>query len=126
MGQRAIGLRTRDPNSSNCLRPNPESTMRVSVQAIGVNPVDWKMRSSGPLRLAARLVGQAPQWWWGRFHGVADSVGSQGDASCPGIEWSGTPISRMDNAALCRHRPRPWTRLPGPDSVDIAISQEHR
>lgn len=31
--------------------------VRVSVRAIGVNPVDWKMRSGGPLRLAHRFVG---------------------------------------------------------------------
>jgi len=30
--------------------------VRVAVHAIGVNPVDWKMRSGGPLRLAARLI----------------------------------------------------------------------
>ncbi len=31
--------------------------VRVHVRAIGVNPVDWKMRSGGPLRLAYRFVG---------------------------------------------------------------------
>ena len=37
--------------------PTPEpraGELRVRVQAIGVNPVDWKMRARGPLRLAAR------------------------------------------------------------------------
>ncbi|MEB3969980.1 hypothetical protein OSH93_22645 [Mycobacterium ulcerans] len=29
--------------------PEPQAgEVRVQVQAIGVNPVDWKMRSSGP------------------------------------------------------------------------------
>src|SRR5947199_989284 len=39
--------------------PTPEPgrrEVRVAVHAIGVNPVDWKMRSGGPLRLAARLI----------------------------------------------------------------------
>ena len=31
--------------------------VRVAVRAIGVNPVDWKMRSGGPLRLAHRFIG---------------------------------------------------------------------
>ncbi|MBI2389174.1 MAG: NAD(P)-dependent alcohol dehydrogenase [Deltaproteobacteria bacterium] len=31
--------------------------VRVAVRAIGVNPVDWKMRSGGPLRLAHRILG---------------------------------------------------------------------
>ena len=31
--------------------------VRVRVHAVGVNPVDWKMRSGGPLRLAHRFVG---------------------------------------------------------------------
>ena len=34
--------------------PTPEpDQLRIAVKAIGVNPVDWKMRESGPLRLAA-------------------------------------------------------------------------
>lgn len=39
--------------------PTPEPgrhDVRVAVHAIGVNPVDWKMRSGGPLRMAARLI----------------------------------------------------------------------
>ncbi len=31
--------------------------VRVRVRAAGVNPVDWKMRSGGPLRFAHRFVG---------------------------------------------------------------------
>jgi len=34
--------------------------VRVAVKFAGVNPVDWKMRSQGPLRLAARLIGPPP------------------------------------------------------------------
>lgn len=31
--------------------------VRVAVQAVGVNPVDWKMREGGPLRMVQRLTG---------------------------------------------------------------------
>ncbi len=31
--------------------------VRVRVRAVGVNPVDWKMRAGGPLRFAHRFVG---------------------------------------------------------------------
>lgn len=48
----------------------------VQVQAIGVNPVDWKMRTRGPLRLAARLVGPRPPVVFGvDFAGVVTAVG---------------------------------------------------
>ena len=39
--------------------PGPHDVV-VRVKACGVNPVDWKMRSFGPLRLAARLIGPPP------------------------------------------------------------------
>ncbi|NUO53149.1 MAG: hypothetical protein HOV80_30235, partial [Polyangiaceae bacterium] len=35
--------------------------VRVRVAAVGVNPVDWKMRSGGPLRFAHRFVGPSGQ-----------------------------------------------------------------
>lgn len=38
-------------------RPLGPREVRVRVRAIGVNPVDWKMRSGGALRLAYRFVG---------------------------------------------------------------------
>ncbi len=60
--------------------PTPEPKkreLRVAVKAIGVNPVDWKMRSSGPLRLAARLLGPKPPVVVGvDFAGVVEAVGS--------------------------------------------------
>jgi len=50
--------------------------LRVAVKAIGVNPVDWKMRESGPLRLAARLLGPPPPVVIGvDFAGIVDAVG---------------------------------------------------
>ena len=60
--------------------PTPEpkaDQVRVAVRAIGVNPVDWKMRESGPLRLAARIIGAPPPVVVGvDFAGVVDAVGS--------------------------------------------------
>jgi NADPH:quinone reductase-like Zn-dependent oxidoreductase len=61
--------------------PTPEpraEQVRVAVKAIGVNPVDWKMRESGPLRLAARLLAPPPPVVVGvDFAGVVDAVGSR-------------------------------------------------
>src|SRR5204862_7713166 len=66
--------------------PTPEPNkgeVRVKVQAIGVNPVDWKMRSSGPLRLAARVLGPKPPVVVGvDFAGVVEAVG-------PGVTRAG-------------------------------------
>jgi NADPH:quinone reductase-like Zn-dependent oxidoreductase len=60
--------------------PTPEpraDELRVAVKAVGVNPVDWKMRERGPLRLAARLLGPPPPVVVGvDFAGVVDAVGS--------------------------------------------------
>lgn len=38
-------------------RPLRPGELRVRVRAIGVNPVDWKMRAGGPLGTAQRLIG---------------------------------------------------------------------
>ena len=61
--------------------PTPEpraDEVRVAVQAIGVNPVDWKMREKGPLRLAARLIGPPPPVVVGvDFAGVVEAVGAK-------------------------------------------------
>lgn len=60
--------------------PTPEprkGEVRVAVRAIGVNPVDWKMRSAGPLRLAARLLGPPLPFVPGiDFAGVVDALGA--------------------------------------------------
>jgi NADPH:quinone reductase-like Zn-dependent oxidoreductase len=54
------------------------SELRVAVKAVGVNPVDWKMREGGPLRLAARLLGPPPPVVVGvDFAGVVDAVGAR-------------------------------------------------
>lgn len=59
--------------------PTPrDDEVRVRVKTIGVNPVDWKMRSQGPLRLAARAIGpKAPVVVGVDFMGVVDAVGAR-------------------------------------------------
>ncbi len=78
--------------------PTPEpkdNELRVVVKAIGVNPVDWKMRTLGPLRMAARLIGPPPPIAVGvDFAGVVDAVGRDikgvkvGDAVVGGTDFS--------------------------------------
>jgi len=75
-------------------QPKPDE-VRVAVRAIGVNPVDWKMRTRGPLRLAARLVGPPPPVVVGvDFAGVVEAVGTAvstvkvGDAVVGGTDFS--------------------------------------
>lgn len=78
--------------------PTPEpraNEVRVAVRAIGVNPVDWKMRQRGPLRLAARLIGPRPPVIFGvDFAGVVEAVGAKvtsvkvGDPVVGGTDFS--------------------------------------
>jgi NADPH:quinone reductase-like Zn-dependent oxidoreductase len=61
--ERTVTVATsRSPSEPLALRELPAKALRagdvrVRVAAIGVNPVDWKMRSGGPLRFAHRFVG---------------------------------------------------------------------
>src|SRR4051794_41015926 len=63
--------------------PEPRAReVRVAVHAIGVNPVDWKMRKSGPLRLAARFLRlfrgpRGPIILGVDFAGVVEAVGEK-------------------------------------------------
>ncbi len=65
--------------------PTPEPRareVRVAVHAIGVNPVDWKMRQQGPLRLAARAIRpfrgpRGPVILGVDFAGVVEAVGAK-------------------------------------------------
>jgi NADPH:quinone reductase-like Zn-dependent oxidoreductase len=97
----------------------------VRVQAAGVNPVDWKMRTFGPLRLAARILGPKPPVVVGvDFAGVVEAVGEgvtravAGDRVVGGTDFSrgqrgsyaDTVLVRQDQ--LCRV----------PESVDIAVA----
>lgn len=74
--------------------PRPDQ-LRVRVRAIGVNPVDWKMRQRGPLRLAARVLAPPPPIVFGvDFAGIVDAVGAKiqgvkvGDAVVGGTDFS--------------------------------------
>ena len=54
--------------------------VRVRVAAVGVNPVDWKMRSGGPLRFAHRFVGPSGQLVVGvDFSGEVVEKGAEAD-----------------------------------------------
>ncbi len=63
--------------------PTPEprkNEVRVAIKAIGVNPVDWKMRSGGPIRTIVRLIRpvrgpRGPIILGVDFAGVIDAVG---------------------------------------------------
>jgi NADPH:quinone reductase-like Zn-dependent oxidoreductase len=65
--------------------PTPEpraDEVRVAVHAVGVNPVDWKMREGGPLRLAARFTRtfrgpRGPVILGVDFAGVVEAVGAK-------------------------------------------------
>lgn len=64
--------------------PTPEPgrhDVRVAVHAIGVNPVDWKMRSKGPIRMIARAIRpfrgpRGPIILGVDFAGVVEAVGA--------------------------------------------------
>jgi len=97
----------------------------VRVQAIGVNPVDWKMRSSGPLRLAARLLGPKPPVVVGvDFAGVVSAVGPGVTRAAPGDRVVGgtnfTRGQRGSYADTVLVREDQLCRIP--DSVDIAVA----
>src|SRR5450432_1873147 len=80
--------------------PEPRKhEVRVAVHAIGVNPVDWKMMSGGPLRLAMRVVRlfrgpRGPIILGVDFAGVIEAVGSAvtdlavGQRVCGGTNFS--------------------------------------
>lgn len=106
--------------------PQPHKhEVRVSVQAIGVNPVDWKMRSYGPLRLAARLLGPKPPVVVGvDFAGVVDAVGPEVTRVAPGDRVvGGTDFTRGQRGSYADTvlvREDQLCRVP--EAVDIAVA----
>ncbi len=80
--------------------PEPRGRdVRVAVHAIGVNPVDWKMRSGGPLRVAARVIRtfrgpRGPIILGVDFAGVIDAVGPDADLAVGQRVVGGTNFSR--------------------------------
>lgn len=105
--------------------PTPEpgaNEVRVAVRAIGVNPVDWKMREHGPLRLAARLIGAPPPVVVGvDFTGVVDAVGpavagvAVGDRVVGGTDFSRRQRGSYADTVFVR----PDQICPLPDSLDF-------
>jgi NADPH:quinone reductase-like Zn-dependent oxidoreductase len=108
--------------------PTPEpgkGEVLVRVQGIGVNPVDWKMRTSGPLRLAARVLGPKPPVVVGvDFAGVVDAVGPGVTRTKPGDRVvGGTDFSRGQRGSYADTvlvRQDQLCRIP--DSVDITAA----
>lgn len=108
--------------------PTPEpkrGEVRVSVRAIGVNPVDWKMRSLGPLRAAARVLGPPPPVVVGvDFAGVVDAVGEGVSAFSPGDRVAGgTDFSRRQRGSYADTvvvRPDQICRVP--DAVELEVA----
>ena len=69
--------------------------VRVQVRAIGVNPVDWKMRSGGPLRFAHRFVGPSGPLVVGvDFAGEVVEAGPSADLALGARVVGGTDFSR--------------------------------
>ena len=70
--------------------------LRVRVRAVGVNPVDWKMREGGPLHLAYRLLGPRGPFVTGvDFAGEVMEVGPRGGSIVVGTRVvGGTNFSR--------------------------------
>ena len=110
--------------------PKPRKhEVRVAIKAIGVNPVDWKMRSGGPLRLAARAIRtfrgpRGPIILGVDFAGVVEEVGSEVD----GIEVGqrvvgGTDFSRGQHGSYADSVIVRGDQIsPLPDSVSFEIA----
>jgi len=99
--------------------------VRVRTRAIGVNPVDWKMRAGGPLRLALRLAGPPLPFVPGvDFAGVVDAVGAgvagiaAGDRVVGGTDFSRGQRGSYAEAVIVR--PDQLCRLPDEVPFDVA------
>lgn len=74
--------------------------VRVSVRAVGVNPVDWKMRAGGPLRLAHRFLGPGGPLVVGvDFAGVVTEAGPGADLAVGVRVVGGTDFSRKQRGS---------------------------
>ncbi len=104
------------------LRPGE---VQVQVQAVGVNPVDWKMRTRGPMRLAARLLGPPPPVVFGvDFAGVVAAVAADvttfkvGERVVGGTDFSrGQRGSYADTVVV-----RAEQLVAVPDGLDIKVA----
>src|SRR5687767_15626963 len=112
--------------------PTPEPgprEVRVAVHAVGVNPVDWKMRQGGPMRLVARLVRllrgpRGPIVLGVDFAGVVDAVGAKVDGLAVGARVvGGTNFARGQHGSYADTvvvRPDQVTALPDGVGFDVA------
>jgi NADPH:quinone reductase-like Zn-dependent oxidoreductase len=106
-------------------RPVGPTEVRVRIRTIGVNPVDWKMRQGGPIRLAHRFVGPSGALVVGiDFAGEVVEVGAKVTALPIGVRVVGaTDFSRKqlgcyaDEAVVGDDQ---LARLPEPVSFDQA------
>ena len=103
-------------------RPLGKGDVRVKVRAIGVNPVDWKMRSGGPLRFAHRFVGPSGPLVVGvDFAGEVVEVGSSvSDLAVGARVVGGTNFSRKQLGSYADEvvvRPDQCALLP--ESIDF-------
>lgn len=108
--------------------PTPEpraDEVRVAVRAIGVNPVDWKMREKGPLRIAARILGPPPPVVVGvDFAGIVDAVGVRvADVRVGDRVVGGTDFSRRQRGSYADTvfvRPDQVALVPADFDLEIA------
>lgn len=103
-------------------RPLGAGDVRVRVRAIGVNPVDWKMRAGGPLRFAHRFIGPGGPLVVGvDFAGEVVEVGpraeglSVGDRVVGGTDFSRKQLGSYADEVVVR--PDQCAKLP--DSVSF-------
>lgn len=76
-------------------RPLGPRDVRVEVRATGVNPVDWKMRRGGPIRLAHRFLGPSGPLVVGvDFSGVVIESGPEADLPVGSRVVGATDFSR--------------------------------
>ena len=82
-------------------RPLRAHEIRVKVRAVGVNPVDWKMREGGPLRAARAVLGPFGPFVVGQdFSGEVIELGAKvGELKLGDRVVGGTNFSRNQQGA---------------------------
>ncbi|GAB4209275.1 MAG: NADP-dependent oxidoreductase [Sandaracinaceae bacterium] len=81
-------------------RPLRDDELRVKVVAAGVNPVDWKMREGGPLRMAHRVLGPSGPLVVGvDFAGEVIEAGPRAELSVGARVVGGTDFSRKQHGS---------------------------
>jgi NADPH:quinone reductase-like Zn-dependent oxidoreductase len=106
-------------------KPLRGDEVRVRVRAIGVNPVDWKMREGGPLHLAYGLLGPRGPFVPGLdFSGEVVEVGPAGGPLAVGARVvGGTDFSRKQRGSYADEvvvRPDQCAVLPDEVSYESA------